>query len=182
MTNPTIGKATGLEPADPHFAGRKRTIYNKETGEKKLLFSVDAREYLRSGKWTTSPKGLSEKLRKKTEQEAKDAEKKAVEDADRKAAGLEKPEADPLQEGKDWKEPEPSEPSKDAIAEAKPDSDAEEEEERKGPSWDDWNVKQLKAAAKEVKVEKYSSMGREDLIKSLEDSGVEPGDDRPEVD
>lgn len=160
----TVGKFAPAPQQHP-----KRTLYNKETGEVREIYHVDARDYLRQKDtpWVTSrsdvPKDIDLWIKR-------NGVKVPI-----KAKGSAAATTDAAPESNDAAG-EPDEPD---------DSDDGEEDDEDKPAdnpnlvtWDDWSAKELKAKAKKLKVRDTKNKDRAKLIKALEKKGVLPSDDK----
>ena len=174
-----IGRADGEEMQDmatvQHKPGAapapqaRKTVYNRKTGEAVSgLYAVDAREYVRTGNYTFTPPNAS----RKQALAAKDENLKVAPSKPETGKGpvpipeSEKKAADPAPETK------PAPGGEDFVA---------TDESTRPATWEDWSTRQLRAVGKEVSVVNVDDLGRPEVIKALEDAGVEPKDERPEV-
>lgn len=169
----------------------KRPLWDAETGERREVYHIDAREYLKqklpdgSAAWVTSPKLLSKKVRgkKAAKQDEEIAKKSAAAQAAarREAADKAKREEEEAEAARKAGESEEDEEEQEQEEE-------QEEEQQAGATlepaanlatWDDWSDDQLLALAKDLKVRDHKKMTREQLIAAAEDKGAEPADEKP---
>lgn len=133
---PTIDSTPAAAPSPQS----RRTVYCKETGvATHNLYSVDAREYVRTGRYQYNPVSNPAPAPEKSE----GAE--GVDDDVTKTPG--------------------------ADDDKKGEGEGEGDE---ATGWDDWSVRQLRAAAKEKGIKGEKSKGRDELIEALEKAGVTP--------
>jgi hypothetical protein len=136
----------------------RRMLWNKETGEERAFYHIDARAILsqKNPEYVQSPALLSTEVQKRIGYSAGTPIKTIVP---------------------------PASPMSKVIGTA----DEDEEEDDLGDptvpppaptTWDDWSEDDLRNKAREFKIRKFTQKNREELIASLTEVGVIPSDDK----